>query len=297
MKLKLLFLCASLLFPSIAPAAPGGASASPHKVVIQADIVYAKPGERELKIDLHMPQGVERPPLILFIHGGGWKNGDRKRCKLAWIARHGYAIASIDYRLSPEAIFPAQIQDCKGALRWLRAHQQEHGCDASRVVAAGTSAGGHLAALMATSGDVNELEGDTGGHLDQSSRVQGALDYYGPTDFILRSHHQPAKTDDSKGSVYKLIGGPVKENPAIARLASPTVHISADDPPILILHGQKDKTVHLRQSEHLKWLYDMNRLGAKIHIEQDKGHGWSKPSETEQNIVLEFLADCFAKAR
>lgn len=294
MKSTLLFLCASLLFPSIAPAAPGAAV---HKVVIQADIVYAKPGDRELKIDLHMPQGVERPPLILFIHGGGWKNGDRRRCKLTWIAKHGYAIASIDYRLSQKALFPAQIHDCKGALRWLRAHQKEYGYDASRVIVAGTSAGGHLAALMATSGDVKELEGDTGGNLGQSSRVQGALDYYGPTDFILRSHHQPIKTEDPEGSVYRLIGGPVKENPVLARLASPAVHISADDPPILILHGLKDKTVFLRQSEHLKWLYDMNRLDAQLHIEPDKGHGWSEPSEAERKIVLKFLQEHFAKAR
>jgi acetyl esterase/lipase len=285
---RLFLYAVALLAPSVFLAADT-TGAKRHAVDIRQDIVYAKPGERELMTDLHMPQGVKRPPLILFIHGGGWKNGNRKRCKLAWVAKHGYAIASIDYRLSQEAIFPAQIHDCKGALRWLRANQDQHGYDASKVVVARTSAGGHLAAMMATSGDVKELEGNTGGNPDQSSRVQGALDYYGPTDFILRSYHQPSKTDDPKGSVLQLLGGPVRENPEIARLASPSVHVSEDDPPLLILHGQNDKTVYLRQSEHLKWLYDMNRLDATLHIESDKGHGWSKPTEAEKKAVLTFL--------
>ena len=114
----------------------------------------------------------------MFIHGGGWKGGARSNSKLNWVAGHGYAVASIEYRFSQEALFPAQILDCKGALRWLRAHQKEYGYDASRVVVAGTSAGGHLAALTGTSGDVEDLEGDTGGNADQSSRVQGVIDYY-----------------------------------------------------------------------------------------------------------------------
>lgn len=285
MKQKIFLLCALQLIPALAH------SADLHKVEIQSDIVYAKPGERSLMINLHMPQGIERPPLILFIHGGGWKGGNRKNCKIAWVAAHGYAIASIDYRLSQEAIFPAQIHDCKGALRWLRAHQEEYQYDASRIVVAGTSAGGHLAALMATSGGVKELEGDTAGHRDQSARVQGALDYYGPTDFIMRSTNQPAKTEDPKGSVYKLLGGPVKENQELARLASPVTHITDDDPPLLILHGKKDTTVYLPQSERIKQIYDERGLNAQLLIEPKKWHGWNEPSSAEQNAVLQFLRE------
>ena len=154
--------------------------------------------------------------MVIFIHGGGWKNGDRTRCRLAWVAEHGYAIASVEYRLSHEAQFPAQIHDCKGALRWLRAHQDQYGYDSKRVVVAGTSAGGHLAALLGTSGDVDALEGTSIGHSDQSSRVQGIIDYYGPTDFILRSKTHPEKTEDPDGSVYKLLGGPVSEKQDLA---------------------------------------------------------------------------------
>ena len=258
-------------------------------VEVKRDIHFATIDGVELLLNLHLPAGVERPPLMLFIHGGGWKNGDRNRCRLAWVARHGYAVASIEYRLSHEAIFPAQIHDCKGALRWLRGNQNTYGFDATRVVVAGTSAGGHLAALMGTSGAVDELEGKSGGYPEQSSRVQGVIDYYGPSDFILRSEHHPAKTDQPSGSVYQLVGGPVKETQVLARLASPVHHVSKDDPPLLILHGDKDRTVQLRQSEHLANLYRERGLDVILHVEPGKGHGWNPPSDAERKQVLEFL--------
>lgn len=267
----------------------------PHDVERRNDIVFAEPDGVELLLDLYLPEGVENPPLIMHVHGGGWKNGDRKNCKIAWVAAHGYAIASVEYRLSHEALFPAQIEDCKGALRWLRAHEKEYGYDASLVVVTGTSAGGHLAALMATSGDVAELEGETGGNLDQSSRVQAAIDYYGPSDFVKRSENQPSKTDDPKGSVYQLLGGPVKENLEAARKASPVTYISEDDPPILIIHGAKDKTVYLDQSEMLETAYMKAGLDAQLHVESEKGHGWKTPTEAEQEIVLGFLKTQFAE--
>lgn len=265
------------------------AEEAPYAVERKNDILFASPGNVDLLLDLYLPKGVENPPLILFIHGGGWKNGDRRNCKLAWAAGHGYALASVEYRLSQEALFPAQIHDCKGALRWLRAHAEEYGYDATKVMVAGTSAGGHLAALMGTSGDVAELEGVTAGHLDQSSRVQGVIDYYGPTDFLKRSREHPAKTDEPSGSVYQLLGGPVKENPEAARLASPITHVSNDDPPLLILHGSNDKTVFPAQSEVFAEKYRATGLEATLQIEQGKGHGWKEPSEAEQKSVLVFL--------
>jgi acetyl esterase/lipase len=271
------------------------------EVKVLRDIVYAAPseGSRALMVDLYLPTGVERPPLVLFIHGGGWKGGTRTRCQLAWLARHGYAVASIDYRLSQEALFPAQIHDCKGALRWLRdsAHEKEYGYDAERVVVAGRSAGGHLAALLGTSGGVAELEGDRAGPEGQSSRVAGVIDYFGPTDFILRSEHQPSKTDVPAGSVYKLLGGPVREKEALARLASPAHHVSADDPPLLMLHGEKDETVYLRQSKRLLDAYHEEGLKAQLHIEPGAGHGWKMPTEAERGVVLEFLEEHLRRGR
>jgi len=266
-----------------------------HEVERRNDIRFAEPDGVKLLLDLHLPVGVEKPPLNLFIHGGGWMNGDRNRCKLAWVAKHGYAIASIEYRLSQEAKFPAQIHDCKGALRWLRAHDKEYGYDSSRVVVAGTSAGGHLAALMGTSGDVDELEGETAGNTDQSSRVQAAIDYYGPSDFVKRSENQPSKTDDPKGGVYQLIGGPVKQNLEKAKFASPATYIDSDDPPLLILHGENDKTVFLDQSEWLRDLYQKAGLDVHLHVVPGAGHGWKKPSEEEKKRILAFLERHFAR--
>ena len=252
-------------------------------------IPFAEPDGVKLLLDLHLPKGVESPPLVMFIHGGGWSKGGRNNSKLNWVAQHGYALASIEYRLSQEALFPAQILDCKGALRWLRANQEKYGYDASRVVVAGTSAGGHLAALMGTSGGVGDLEGETGGNSDQSSRVQGILDYYGPSDFVARSENQPSKTDHPDGGVFKLLGGPVKENLEAARRASPVTYISKDDPPLLILHGDRDKTVFLDQSQHLEKLYREAGLDVHLHVIEGAGHGWKKPYDEEKIQVLAFL--------
>lgn len=255
-------------------------------------ILFAKPGGVELFLDLRMPDGVENPALVMFIHGGGWKNGNRSRCRLSWLVEHGYAVASIEYRLSQEAIFPAQIEDCKGALRWLRANAGKYGYDASRVVVAGTSAGGHLAALMGTSGDVSELEGTTGGNLEQSSHVQGVIDYYGPSDFVRRSDTQPSKTDVPEGSVYQLIGGAVKENLEAARGASPATYIGEGDPPLLIFHGDRDTTVFPDQSEHFETLYRSAGLEVQLELVKGAGHGW-KHNPREEALVLEFLERIF----
>ncbi|MEM7143885.1 MAG: alpha/beta hydrolase [Verrucomicrobiota bacterium] len=255
------------------------------------DVVWAvgPEGGEDLMVDFYLPEGVEKAPLVLFIHGGGWKNGDRKRCRLAWLAEHGYAVASVDYRLSHEGLFPAQIHDCKGALRWLRANAAEYGVDADRVVVAGTSAGGHLAALMGTSGEVEELEGVTGGNESESSRVQGIIDYFGPTDFVLRSKHKPEKTEEPDGSVYLLLGGPVRDNEERAKLASPVFHVTADDPPLLIVHGDEDKTVDIGQSERLAAVYEDEGLDVTLHVVEGAGHGWKGPKEAEREAVLGFL--------
>ena len=259
-----------------------------NKVELIDGIEFAKPNGVSLKIDLHMPVGVEKPQLLMFIHGGGWKNGSRKRCKLSWVAKHGIAVASIEYRLSHEDRFPAQIHDCKGALRWLRANAEKYGYNASRVVVAGTSAGGHLAALMGTSGNLAELEGNTGGNEDQSSRVQGVIDFYGPSDFVQRANINPKKCEEPEGGVYELLGGKVSENMKAAKLASPVTHISKDDPSLLILHGAKDVIVALSQSELLRDRYEAAGLEVKLHIKPNGGHGW-KDTPADRKIILDTL--------
>ncbi len=270
----------ALLFPAL----PGQAA----EIERHLAIPFGSPDEVELLLDLEIPTNVTNPPLVLFIHGGGWRSGSRTKNRLRWVVEHGYAVASIEYRLSSEALFPAQIHDCKGALRWLRANAATYGYDASRVIVSGTSAGGHLAALLGTSGDVAELEGTTGGNLDQSSRVQGVINYYGPSDFVKRSENHKAKTDNPKGGVYQLLGGPVQKNLESARLASPSNYISPDDAPLLILHGDQDQTVFLDQSEHFDRLYREAGLDAHLEIFPGAGHGW-KHNKREEALVLQFL--------
>lgn len=253
-------------------------------------VEFAKPEGVSLLLDIHIPQTAEDPPLVMFIHGGGWKAGTRKNCRIAWVVEYGYAVASVEYRLSQESLFPAQIHDCKSALRWLKANASRYGYDASRVVVAGTSAGGHLAALLGTSGEVAALEGSVTEHGDYSSRVDGFISYYGPSDFVKRSKNQPWKTDEPEGSVFKLLGGPVAENVEAARLASPAIHVTPDDPPALIFHGDKDRTVFLDQSENLEAVYQEAGLEVHLEVVQGAAHGW-KRTDREEQLVLEFLEE------
>lgn len=275
--------------PQPTPTPAPQAKADTASVETIPDLLFAQPGGVDLLIDLHLPKGVQNPPLVMAIHGGGWRGGDRKSHALAWLANHGYAVACIEYRMSQEATFPAQIHDCKGALRWLRAKQDEYGYDASQVVVGGFSAGGHLAALLGASAGNPSLEGSTAGHLDQSSAVQGIINYYGPTDFIMRAQRQPKITDNPKGIVYRLLGSGVNQNPEKARLASPVTHVGPGDPPILIIHGEKDRQVWPAQSKRLLEVYQEAGLEAELHIEPEKGHGWAPPSSKEKKLVLSFL--------
>ena len=150
----LFFLCV-LLFSASAK--------STSAATVIEDIQFAEIDGHKLLLDLHMPDE-SRPPLVVYIHGGGWKGGSRKSCHVKGLADHGFAVASISYRLTDQAIFPAQIHDCKGAIRWLRANADRLGYSVDRLVVTGSSAGGHLSALLGTSGGVRELEGEVGGN-------------------------------------------------------------------------------------------------------------------------------------
>ncbi|MEM9478031.1 MAG: alpha/beta hydrolase [Verrucomicrobiota bacterium] len=237
------------------------------------DIQFAEVNGHSLKLDLTVPDDVANPPLVIYIHGGGWQKGSYKRNHLSVLPEHGFAVASIGYRLTDVASFPAQIHDCKGAVRWLRANAEKYGYNAEKIGVVGTSAGGHLALLLGTSGDLKPLEGTVGGNADQSSRVQAIINYYGPSDFLLRSKTQPAKTENPAGSVYKLLGGKASENPTMAKLASGAWHVTEDDPPLLNIHGKKDKTVLFDQAERIKEVYEAAELPLEFIAPEDSGHG------------------------
>ena len=177
---------AALLFAACALAA---------EPTVHRDIVYATTPQKNLLLDLYIPSTSGPHPVLLYVHGGGWTSGSKDNPPTDRFVKRGYAVASISYRLSQEAIFPAQIHDCKAAVRWLRANAAKYALNTDRIVAWGGSAGGHLVALLATSGGVKELEGDLG-NPDQSSRIQGAINFFGPTDFFrLNSARKYKRTE------------------------------------------------------------------------------------------------------
>ncbi len=248
-------------------------SATANNIKITKDIEFAVVNNQSLKLDLYQPKKPKGSPLVVWIHGGGWRKGTKERCYIDWLPEHGYTVASISYRYSSVAKFPAQIHDCKGAVRWLRANAEKYGYNPNKIFVAGSSAGGHLTALMATTSENKELEGAVGGNLKFSSVIQGAVVYYGATDFILRSKTQPSRANAKGSVVYDLLGGGAHEKIKAAKLASACYHVSKNDAPLLIFHGSKDKTVLIDQSEAIKAKYNKAGLSIRFHIVEGAGHG------------------------
>ncbi len=209
---------------------------------------------------------------------------------VTWLTGHGYSVASISYRLTDKAPFPAQIHDCKAAVRWLRANAEEFGYSTDRIAVAGSSAGGHLAALMGTSGDVKNFEGTVGGNLDQSSRVDAVVDFYGATDFVLRSKTQPSRANKEGSVVYLLLGGGADKKVKLAKAASAAFHVTPDDPPFLIFHGDKDNKVLLDQSQRIVEVYKKARLPITLHVLEGSGHGGEEFYQGHRRkLIVEFL--------
>lgn len=256
-----------------------------------ADVVYAEVDGRKLHLDLYLPKNAERPPLVVFIHGGSWRKGTYKQCPVAHLAEKGFAVASIQYRFTDVAIFPAQIHDCKAAVRWLRAHAKEYGYSVEKIGVSGSSAGGHLAVLMGTSGDVADLEGSVAGNAEQSSRVQAVVDFFGPTDFVLRGKTHDARANIPESGTYQLLGGAAKDDDQRAARASGVTYVTADDPPLLIIHGDMDQTVQMNQSESLRDAYLKAKLPVELIVVPGGGHGGKEfGSEEIRRRVTEFFA-------
>ncbi|MEN6309394.1 MAG: alpha/beta hydrolase [Anaerohalosphaeraceae bacterium] len=239
------------------------------------DIPYRTVDDKTLCLDLYRPeQASGKLPVIVWIHGGGWREGSKENClpaRMGFIQK-GFAVASVQYRLTDVAIFPAQIEDCKAAIRWLRAHADQYNLDVDRLAAWGGSAGGHLVALLGTTGDVKEF--DTGENLDQSSAVQVVCDYYGPTDFTsfvsAKGFEDYAKPDSV---VSKLLGGQAQDNPDKAQKASPMAYVSKDDAPMLLVHGDKDTVVPIEQSQMLCEALKKADVPTEFVTLKDAGHG------------------------
>ncbi len=234
---------------------------------MEEGIVYGKAGGRELKLNLYHPSRGEGPfPAVVFVHGGAWRAGHRGHFnrQASYLAARGYVCASIEYRLSGEATFPAAIHDVKCAIRWMRAEGSKHfKADTARIAVSGGSAGGHLALLAGTSAGVAELEGD-GGWAGYSSRVSCVAAFNPACEF--------AEQLSEVASAF--LGGSREEVPDTYRKATPASWLDKDDPPMILLHGTDDKAVPYSQS--VEFVSKLKALGiaARLYSAQGKGHSW-----------------------
>jgi acetyl esterase/lipase len=250
----------------------------PEGVKVERDLAYGPHKERN-NLDLYLPPEGKAPrPLVIWIHGGAWLGGskDGGPRPAEQLLRRGYAVASINYRLSQHAPFPAQIDDCKAAVRFLRANASKYDLDPDHFGVWGGSAGGHLVALLGTSGDVKDLEGE-GSNKGVSSRVQAVCDFFGPADLLTMAPQSgPDSTiqhDAPNSPESLLLGGPILERKDAARRASPVTYITKDDPPFLIVHGDKDNTVPVGQSKELHEALKKAGVDSTLMIIPGAGHG------------------------
>jgi acetyl esterase/lipase len=236
------------------------------------------------RLDLLLPSrrpADRRLPVLVYIHGGGWQNGD-KRAGLGrvagFVAGGRYIGVTIGYRLTDEAQWPAQIHDCKAAIRWLKANAARYGIDPDRIAVYGHSAGGHLAAMLGVSGGVKQLEGSLGPHAKFDSRVAAVVDFFGPTDF-LKMNDFPSRIDhDAANSPEsKLVGGAIQEHPERCRQASPLAYVTSDDAPFLVVHGTRDQVVAYNQSELLKESLERAKVPVGLLTVKNGGHGLGGP--------------------
>ena len=266
---------AALLAPGLVPAAGRQLR----------ELTFARVNEIPLLLDLYLPEsraraGCSSPAaaapvgLIIWVHGGAWRGGSRAAVDLEGMTARGWAVASVDYRLSPVAPFPAQLHDIKAAIRFLRAHAAEYGYPPSRFVIAGSSAGGHLAALVGVSNAERELEGSVGNDLSVSSDVQAVVSLYGASNLTsILAQSSPHGLSVRVPALELLLGGQPEAVPALARLASPVFHVDATDPPLLLLHGDQDDQMPIQQSYELEAAYQKLGLAERLVVVRGAGHG------------------------
>lgn len=279
----------------LAPTLLAAAAPAPAEPEVRANLAYAGTANPRQMLDLYLPR--ERPagarlPVIVYFHGGGWVGGSKASGKATltpWVTAGGYAGAAVNYRLAGEAPWPAQIHDAKAAIRWLRANAASLGLDAGRLAVVGTSAGGTLATLLGTSGGDPALEGSVGGHGSVDSRVTCVLNRFGRLNFLAEpaARSSPAQAEALAGRLRQLFGGELAARADLARAASPLTHLSADDPPILTVHGTADGVVPIAQAEEFDAA--ARRLGARHELVrvEGAGHGFDRPDERRRS--REFL--------
>ena len=301
--IKMSCLLLAALFMPVYPSAQGQRTANTDYIKRKwIDIAYANQSQAQ-KLDIYLPEEGDGPyPVILSIHGGAFKSGDKGDGQVNAMLeglKRGYAVVSVNYRLSGEAIWPAQIQDVKAAIRWIRANSKQYKLNSGKIATWGGSAGGHLSAMAGTSGNVKELEDLSQGNADQSSRVQAVVDWFGPTDF-LKMDEQAKESKVANPQVHsipdspesQLIGKNLQDAPDLVKAANPETYISKDDPPFFIQHGLNDPLVPYPQSVNFSKKLEQTIGKEKVTLELIPGTGHGGPNfQTKENIdkVFAFL--------
>ncbi|MFC2003481.1 alpha/beta fold hydrolase [Chloroflexota bacterium] len=249
------------------------------------DVEYGRASDIPLLLDIYIPETpIASPiPAIVFIHGGGWKDGDKGSelyiRKFSYLAKHGFFVVSINYRLSGVAPFPAAVEDSKCAVRWLRANAEKYNVDPQRIGVAGGSSGGHLALMVGCVDKTAGLEGN-GGWEEFSSQVQAVVSYYGHSDF---------NSYEVSGAVILFLGGTTDEIPDTYVLASPITHVKAGNPPLLLIHGELDPKVPYNQSEEMYQAYQQAGLETELIKVSAAGHGFRPAGETPISPSLDEI--------
>lgn len=240
---------------------------------MERDVTYGTAGGVDLKMDVYYPKSATGPlPVVMYVHGGGWTQGDKEdgagAAAITSLQEAGFLVVSINYRLAPEFRFPAQIEDVKCAVRFLRANAARYSLDPERIGALGGSAGGHLVSLLGVTDDDDGLEG-TGAYPEESSRVQAVVDMFGPSDLTRRFEG---------GAIGQALGtrvfGTSDSGSEILKTASPVTYITADDPPFLILQGDSDRLVPPDQSQGLHDLLVAAGVPATLVMVENAGHAF-----------------------
>ena len=289
MTLPMRTLLYTLLFAASSAAQESPPFRVPDSVDLLPDLVYARYGARALRLDLYLPKQGKSLPSIVWVHGGGGEHGDKTRLRrqAAELAAHGFAGACIEYRMSAEASFPAQIFDVKAAVRWLRANAAQYRLNPDKIGAAGGSVGGQLVALLALTPNLPEFEGP-GGNPGVSSKVQAVVAMFPVTDFVPFGKKDPSAAN----AVAKFLGVSYAQNPAAWEKASPVTHVTKDAPPFLFLHGDADKNVDYHQSVTMADKLNSAGARAEIFIAKGAAHAFTSDPQWFQPM-LDRIRDFF----
>jgi acetyl esterase/lipase len=230
------------------------------------DLVYATVDGKALGLDLHLPAGVAHPPLLVFVHGGAWTTGSKTQYP-TFLMQRGFAVASVDFRSSNDAPFPADVFDIKAAIRYLRAQAAMYGYRTDRIAIVGASSGAHLAQLVGLTNGAAALEGTEGDYRTESSSIQAIVSYFGASDLTtLLAQSTPVGLAVREPALKRLLGAAPDQVPDLAKLASPIFHVDGKAPPIMLLHGDQDTQMPLNQVYEMQWAYEQAGLHAEVLI-------------------------------